>query len=424
MVERQARFDEVAYLRHAVQLCQSHSYLDAAGRPTDFWPIGFPLALAAAVCISGGHPAAGVSLQITIGLFTCLLVSMLGERIFGRAPGRVAGLVMAFYPTHVFYSTLLLAEPLATLMLVAAAACLLRSLRGGWIAAIAGGLFLGYAILTRPVLMLLPGIIPFWYIHNGQAVRRAARHSSLIACGVLIVLGPWMIRNYRLFGGWAEISSTGGYNFLLGNSPGALGGYLRVPGINPQMRSDGAEDWSHGYRSGWETIRRQPAAAVARTIQKISYFLALETDGVLWNLKGLRSPVSIGATLALLALANLAYLALTCICLLALLIPAREHAFTSLLWLLAGYLLLMAAVFVGDPRYHFPLVPFAALVVSSTLLNDAPNMLAAVRGGQPAARRQLAAWSALMVLFGLLLVGNLWLKRLEVQRFGVAGERT
>jgi 4-amino-4-deoxy-L-arabinose transferase-like glycosyltransferase len=287
MVERESRFDEVAYLRHAAQLCASQSYLDAAGRPTDYWPIGFPLVLAGAVCVSGGHSAAGVSLQITIGLFTCLLVSMLGERTFGRAPGRVAGLVMALYPTHVFYSTLLLTEPLVTLVLFAAAACLLASLRGSLVSALAGGLFLGYAILTRPVLILFPCAIPIWYGYNGQAVRRAARYSILVACGVLIVVSPWMVRNYRLFGRWAEVSSTGGYNFLLGNSSGALGGYAHAPGLRGQMRSDGTEDWSHGYRLGWEAIRREPAAAVARAIQKISYFFALETDGVLWNLKGL-----------------------------------------------------------------------------------------------------------------------------------------
>src|SRR5688572_19864169 len=199
MIEREWRSDEVAYLRHAAQLCASQSYVDAAGRPTDYWPIGFPLALAAAVCVLGGHFAAGVSLQITIGLFTCLLVSMLGERAFGRAPGRVAGLIMALYPTHVFYTTLLVSEPLVTLMLLAAAACLLASLRGSLVSALAAGLFLGYAILTRPVLVLFPCVIPFWYGYNRQAVRRAARSSILVACGVLIVVTPWMVRNYRLF---------------------------------------------------------------------------------------------------------------------------------------------------------------------------------------------------------------------------------
>lgn len=105
MLDREPRFDEVYYLQHAQQLCTNQSYLDSAGRPTDFWPVGFPLVLAAALCLSGGHTQAGVFLQIAIGLLTCLLVSMIGERIFGRLAGRVAGLVVALYPTHVFYST-------------------------------------------------------------------------------------------------------------------------------------------------------------------------------------------------------------------------------------------------------------------------------------------------------------------------------
>ena len=418
MIDRQPRFDEVAYLRHAADLCASQSYEDAAGRPTNRWPIGFPLVIAGALCLSAGRAAAGVALQNAIGVFTCLLVSILGERTFGRTAGRVAALVLAIYPTHIFYSALLLTEPLATLMLLAATACLLRSLQGRLMSAFAGGLFLGYAIITRPVLLLFPAVIPYWYRYNGQSLRRSATFSAMVACGVLIVVSPWMVRNYRVFGAWAELTSIGGYNFLLGNGPRALWGYVGAAGMNVPLKSDGTEDWSHGYRLGWEAIRKEPTVAVARAIHKVSYFFALETDGVLWNLKGMPSRVSPTSTLGLLALANGAYAVVTCVCLLALIVPGRERPLTSLFYMLIGNLLLMTVVFLGDPRYHFPLVPFAALVFSSTLLDVVPTWRRAWRDGAPATRRQLAGWFALVVLFGLLIIGNLWLKRLELQRFG------
>lgn len=423
MLDREKRYEEWGYFRHAVELCASQSYVDHAGRPTDHLPVGFPLALAGAVCVLGGHFAAGVAFQIAIGVLICLIVSSLGERTFGRPAGRVAGLVMALYPTHVFYSTLLLTEPLVTLLLLAAAVALLRSLSGSSVAALAAGLLLGYASLTRPVFVLFPVVIPFWYAYNGQSLRRAARRILLVVCGVALVTGPWMVRNYRLFGAWGNLSSTGGQNFMVGNNPEALGGYARAKGsFQGRVRSDGTVDWSEGYRLGWEAIRAAPGAAVARVFQKISYFFALETDGVLWNLKTKPARVPLVVTLALLALANLPYVTLACVCLLALVIPPRERALTSLFGLLTVYALLMTAVFLGDPRYHFPLVPFAALVFSSTLLDGAPKLLAAVRSGEARARRRLAAGLVLIAIFGLLLAGNIRLKLLEVERFGPAGK--
>jgi 4-amino-4-deoxy-L-arabinose transferase-like glycosyltransferase len=419
MRDREPRFDEVGYFRHAVELCESQRYVDSEGRPSDYQPVGFPLALAGAVCLLGRHASAGFALQITIGVLICLLVSSLGERTFGRLEGRIAGLVMAIYPTQVFYGTLLLTEPLVTLLLLAATAALLWSLRASPVWAFSAGLCLGFAILTRPVFALFPCVIPLWYARNGQTLRRAAWRILLVAGGVALVVGPWMIRNHRVFGVWGDLSSTGGQNFLMGNNPDALGGYKHdADRLRAQVRHDGTVDWSQGYRLGWQTIRAAPGAAALRAVQKVSYLFALETDGVLWNLKGKPSRVPLAAALALLTLANLGYLAIACTCLLALLIPGRERRMTSLFWMLTAYVLLMSVLFVGDPRYHFPLVPFAALVASGTLLDGAPKLLAAFRAGDPAARRRLAVWLMLIALLGLLLVGNLRLKQLEVQRFG------
>lgn len=415
MLEREPRFDELGYVGHAERLYAGQGYVDEAGQPSDFWPVGFPLVLAATYGLFGSHPTTAVGLQIIIGTLTCVLVSTIGERVLGRSIGRVAALVMALYPTHVFYGTLLLTEPLFTLLLLASCALLLWSLRSGVAGAIAAGAVLGAAILTRPVLLLLPGLVPLWYAANGIRLRRALLLGGLVSCAALAVVSPWLARNHHLSGTWTDVSSTGGYNFLIGNDRAAFGGYAHAADLKERLRAGAGYDWSRGYRLGWEAVRAAPVAAARRALQKISYFFALETDGVLWNLKGLRAPVPLAATATLLVLANVAYVLVVSGCLLGMLSPSPHRAATTLFLVVSSYVLLMTVVFVGDPRYHFPLVPFAALMFGKALLYDGPELRDGLRRGEPAARRRLTQWTILNAAFVLLLLGNLWLKHLEAQ---------
>jgi hypothetical protein len=63
---------------------------------------------------------------------------------------------------------------------------------------------------------------------------------------------------------------------------------------------------------------------------------------VLWNLKGLAQP----PPAICFAVLGLTYMPRTC-------------PLASLFLLLTGYLVLVAVVFIGDPRYHFALIPLA-----------------------------------------------------------------
>lgn len=417
---RSPQFDELAYLNHAARLCAGAGYVNDAGLADNFWPAGFPFALAALSCVADDPYRASIGLQIVIGALTCVAISLLGERLFGAAVGRLAGLSLAVYPTHVFYATLALTEPLSTLLLVTAGAILLWNSRSGAIAAVMAGALLGLVSLTRPTFLALPVVLPLWHMMNGVHVRRAIGLGALCVCGAICVLSPWLARNYRELGTWTEVSSTGGYNFLLGNGPTALGGYRGEPNIADLLSENGRLDGSRGYQIGLDAIRQDPLAAIQRLPQKLSYFFALETDGVLWNLKGVPTPTPLVITLLLLAVANVAYLLVSSGCLLALTARSRDpdRPFRALFILLSGYLVLMALVFVGDPRYHYALIPFAALLFAKALLVDAPDLRARLLAGDATAWRQMKRWMALNAVLLALVLVNLWLKYQEVQQFG------
>jgi 4-amino-4-deoxy-L-arabinose transferase-like glycosyltransferase len=415
MVERQPRFDEVFYIGHAIRLSQGEGYVDETKKQVAFWPVGYPLCLAATYRLTGTGLAAGLGLQISIGTLTCLLLYLLGKRTFGTLIARVASLLLAIYPNHILFSTLHLTEPLFTVLLLGACALLIRSLNNGSWESIGAGILLGLATLTRPAFFLFPLLLPFWYVGQGWRWRHAFVTSLLVFCSTLATLSPWLIRNHQISGRWTDVSTSGGYNFWLGNNPLAWGGYSRPENIEAPLWDGTKYDWQRGYRLGWETIRAAPFRAVTQAFRKITYFFALETDGVLWNLKGFERAPQVFWTLLLLLVVNTAYIGMLGTGLLGLLSPPSPSAITTLFILLSTYLIIITIAFLGDPRYHFPLVPFMLLFSSKglLLLYDRQRSFGALHQGQIWGKRRMLKWAAAMLLLMLMMAGNVWLKYLE-----------
>jgi hypothetical protein len=258
-------------------------------------------------------------------------------------------------------------------------------------------------------------LAPLWSLANGAGLRRAALIGTLVSCAALGVLSPWLYRNHRQFGSWTDLSSTGGINFYLGNNRDAFGDYQHPKVVMERLGPDAPYNSSHAYRLAWEDMRAHPVLAVRHAAQKVTYFLALETDGALWNLKGYRGGVPLLTTLILLALANVSYVLLVCGVALGVVIRPPDGPWSSMSYFVAVYLLLMAVVYIGDPRYHFPLIPFAALVVARVIVRDVPLLREGLRRHDAWAQRCLRRWVLASGLLVSLMVGNLWLKYLETQ---------
>jgi len=411
---RQPRFDEDIYIAHAVRLATGLGYVDDRGRPTAYWPVGYPAVLAFSYSLLGQRPLTGILLQVILGTVTCVVVCSVASSAFGPRIGRLAALLLAVYPTHVFYSTLYLTEPLFTLLLVAAVAMLHqrgpRSVR-----LMAAGLLLGSAALVRPVILLFPLMLPAWFRFEGSSMAKMLRRTALVGICTLIAVSPWAVRNHMLTQSWFVISTNGGRNFWMGNYPGAFGGYAVSKEISQQLPNGSESDLSRGYRLGLAAIEASPMQTAVRALQKVSYFFALETDGVLWNLKGLDRPPPLAVTLLLLCAANAGYVFVVTFAVLGLTGAAGTQRLGSLFVLIVGYLLLVAMIFVGDPRYHYALVPLATVFAAKGLVDDGPKLLKRLRQHDPSATRTLLGCGAIYAVFVVLIVANVLLKMLEVR---------
>jgi hypothetical protein len=411
--DRRPYADERAYVAHALRLAAGDGYVTADGQPTDFWPPGYPMALAAVLRATNGHPRSGIGLQILLGIMTPVVVWLIGRRVSTEPVARVGALFMAVYPTHITYSALWLSEPMSAVAVLAATLLLVGDRDGpSAFPALAAGALFGMAALARPLLLPLAAAVPLWLLWRGHGGRRAFERATLLLLGVLLVLGPWAVRNHRVLGRWS-LSSTGGYNFLLGNHADALGGYRRPSrfGLRPDLSPGPGAD--SGYRRGWADIRRYPGRSLIRIVQKITYLFALETDGVMWSLMGRPAPAPRAVLLGLLAAANAAYVILITGALLGLLGERPGRSFTAYFLVHAACLVGVCAVYVADPRYHFALVPLASVFLAKAIVVDWPRLSDGLRRREPAARRQALRWAGLTAVFAAMMIANLALKWIE-----------
>ena len=174
-----------------------------------------------------------------VGLFHTLLdvlsIAMLyviGKKLLGEWVGWLAGLFYALYPYLIFQNLTLIDTPIFMTELHAFVliALLLRERerrdRLTWALAVCGGLVLGVATLTRPILLPLAALIGVWFLFRRSLLDSLLRLAP-VALVSLLVLVPWIVRNYGVYNAFVPISITGGSNFYQGNNPDVIP-YLRA----------------------------------------------------------------------------------------------------------------------------------------------------------------------------------------------------
>ena len=117
--------------------------------------------------------------------------------------------------------------------------------------------------------------------------------------------------------------------------------------------------------------------------------------------------------LGLLGVVNAAYLFVLSFSVLGLMGTPRGQPLSSLFLVLTAYSVLITAVFIGDPRYHYALVPLAAVFSVKGVADEFPSLRKGVQAADPHARRRLRLWCAIMLVFLALMCVNLGLKALE-----------
>lgn len=192
---------------------------------------GYPVFLAIVGAGSGDFDATPARVKIAqsiIGSIGVWLIGTIGRRAGGSRAGIAAATVAAAYPPLVWICAYVFSEALSSTVALAAVVllnCALdRSANGGRLnraivlPSIAAGMTTGAAILIRPAIVFFLPIGAVWLI-----VRRRLGIAAMLVAGAMSVVGPWTVRNARVYHRLVFVASEGGVTFWTGNHPLASG---------------------------------------------------------------------------------------------------------------------------------------------------------------------------------------------------------
>lgn len=372
------------YYRVAESIATGHGCV-FEGAPTAYRPVAYPAFLGAVFAAVGVSPRAGAVANALLAGATIAVVYLLANRLFAsRTPARAAVLLLALYPNHIAYTTLLLSETLfATLSVLGVWLLVADTRRRIALDAVAGAV-LGAACLVRPQAALLP-LLTFAWLYSTRSLplpapkRGGLRLWSRVAVAVavmLAVVAPWTVRNWLVFGRFVPISTNLGVNLLVGNNPYATGDYVFwsrderiVAMIDAKQRAFGSEaELDLVMRDvALEYVAEHPFEALARVPAKLAFLYAFDEDGIHQNYLAVEQATGRrdrGWTFyGLLAVNQTYYAALVVLFLLAAVRRLRARPREPLglaFWIVAGFTVYYLPFF-GQSRFHHPMMVWMAL---------------------------------------------------------------
>jgi len=251
------------YVTIGRNLAVGHGYLGILGEPDWFISPGYPLLIAVVTFLTANAELAGRLISLLLGSLLPLPVYLLARQCYGRRPATMAGLFVAGLPILVQYSSLVWSETTFMFLILLGLALVWRALqRGGLLPALAAGLLLGFAYLTRSegvVYLALAAsafvLVPLLDRRGKQRWAPRALQLALLLAGFLLLAVPYVI---ALSGhiGQLTLESKGQVNFLIiARMETGLGYHQAAYGLSPLGEPEGPfllREWilTHGWPPG------------------------------------------------------------------------------------------------------------------------------------------------------------------------------
>jgi len=350
----------------------------------------YPYFLGVVYAVFGHDFLAPRIIQIVLGSVTCVLVYLLGRRVFGERAGITAGVLAAIYPLFLYFDAELLINVLENLLYVLALLLILRAVDRaaprGWLLA---GLAVGAGAIARPTILTVAVAAVPWIVFALRDRGRGGRPDStsspatiflalaVFAVGIAVPILPVTAYNVVRGGDTVLIASQGGLNFYLGNNPNANGWSATAPefpkdwwgGVNTAAaiaeRAAGrelhpSEIDRYWYGRAFDFWREHPGAALQLLGQKLAIFW---TDYEFGNNKDyyffrryapmLRLPLTFGV-IGALSLVGMALFTRT-----------RQSALLAIY--VVVYMATIVAFFVCD-KLRLPVVPVLMIFAAAALV--------------------------------------------------------
>jgi len=339
---------------------------DLPSGPSAWAPPLYPYILAGVFKLFGVYSAASAWVILTFNsifaALTCLTLYRIAERVYGAAVARAAAWTWAVFPYAIYWPVRVVWETSLTAFLLSLA--LLLTLRmvdapprlGKWI--VFGALW-GVIMLTNTaVVSMMPFCLLFILYHLPRR-RQQFVGAALCILASAVVISPWLVRNYEVFGKLVFIRDNLPLEMHEANNDQSSGLWARNehPGNDPEAMRNfqelGEIRFMEQKRKEVEQfIREHPGQFLLFTLQRAAYFWIAPPQATILN--GYDLQISRHTNFFLGAFFAFAGLCLT----------LRNHKRGGLL--LACFLLLYPLPYYlvnPFPRYKHPIEPEMILLI-------------------------------------------------------------
>jgi len=207
----------------------------AAGHPfpTLDVPWGYAYFLAAFYRLFGDRPWIPLVVQAALNASMPLLVYVVGREWFPEKTAVVAAVLTGVLSFNTVYASTQSSDAVCTVLFMLMVAAFVRGRRTErlWWFGLAGALG-GTAAQFRPNLILVPGVLAIYRLVERRLDGGRLRQALVLVTGAIVVLLPWVVRNYQLTRALLPTSVHGGVQLWYGTLQ--VGPYLNSRAYNPR----------------------------------------------------------------------------------------------------------------------------------------------------------------------------------------------
>ena len=356
--------DDAQFHRYAMTMVQGGGY--GAPGVRAWFPPGMSFVLTAWYFVTTPTPLAGKLLQVILGCVLVWQTWAATRQFLSESVARVAAVLVAVFPTLVFYTATLGYEILLALILLVSCRLAVSVVddRGWPIASLAGiGALLGIGSLVKPICLLIPLMFAAAWWMLGTRIPRVVGRAALVMVVMILVISPWTLRNYQVLHAFVPISTNGGTTLYAANNPRATGLAMQVepvPGETDEVTRDRLR-----MRSALAWIIANPSRSFQLALTKMTY-----TWGTSSSIMSVVSTDRLPATAEAVckAVLNVGWTALLVWCV-AGVVTTRAWSVPAIVpsTIVLAYIFGIHLFYEALSRHHVPVVPLLCIVAAMGL---------------------------------------------------------